>query len=53
MRMRHVRPLTEDEWDKVVAALKRGPTPEQVKAMERAKECTRHLFPAQRRDDTE
>lgn len=26
-----------------MAALKRGPTPEQVKAMERAMELTRHL----------
>ena len=50
MRMRHVRPLTEEEWNKVVAALRRGPTPEQVKAMEVAKERTRHLFPAQEDD---
>ena len=50
MRLRHARPLTEEEWDKVVAALKRGPTPEQVRAMKRAKERTAHLFPEQRED---
>ena len=43
MRLRHARSLTEEEWIKVVKALRRGPTPEQVRAMERAKECTRHL----------
>lgn len=35
MTLRYVRPLDEESWNKVVAALKRGPTPEQVKAKER------------------
>ena len=33
--LRYVRPLDEESWNRVVAALKRGPTPEQVKAKER------------------
>ena len=45
MRMRYVRSLTEEEWDTVTAALRRGPTPEQVEAMRVAKERTDHLFP--------
>lgn len=45
MRMRHVRSLTEEEWDTVTAALRRGPTPEQVEALRVAKERTGHLFP--------
>ena len=45
MRLRYARPLTEEEWNRVVAALKRGPTPEQVRVMKRARERTAHLFP--------
>ena len=30
MTRRYVRPLDEETWNKLVAALKRGPTPEQV-----------------------
>lgn len=45
MRMRYVRSLTEEEWEKVTAALRRGPTPEQVEAMRVAKERTDHMFP--------
>ena len=52
MRMRYVRSLTEAEWDKVVTALKRGPTPEQVEAMRVAKERTDHLFPNRGEDRT-
>lgn len=43
MVLRHVRPLPPEAWDDFVAALKRGPTPEQVRAMERAMELTRHM----------
>ena len=50
MRMRYVRSLTEEEWDRVVAALKRGPTPEQVEALRVAKERTAHLFPCRCKD---
>ena len=50
MRLRFARPLTEDEWNRVVAALKRGPSPEQVRAMKRARERTAHLFPEGRED---
>ena len=28
-----IRPLTPEEWDNFVAALRRGPTPEQVRAV--------------------
>ena len=52
MRMRYVRPLTEEQWNEVVAALKRGPTPEQVEAMRIAKERTAHLFPNRGEDRT-
>ena len=50
MRMRYVRSLTEEEWDKVVAALERGPTPEQVEALRVAKERTDHLLPCRCKD---
>ena len=30
MPLRYMRPLDEETWNKLVAALKRGPTPEQV-----------------------
>ena len=33
-----IRPLTEEEWENFVAALRRGPTPRQVEAVKRAKE---------------
>ena len=35
MTRRYVRPLDEEAWNKLVAALKRGPTPEQVKIRKR------------------
>ena len=53
MRMRYVGPLTEEQWNEVVAALKRGPTPEQVEALRIAKERTAHLFPNRDKDRTE
>ena len=43
MVLRHVRPLPPEAWEDFVAALERGPTPEQVRAMERAMELTRHM----------
>lgn len=43
MVVRHVRPLPPEVWDSFVAALRRGPTEEQVRAMERAMELTRHM----------
>lgn len=43
MVLRYVRPLDEESWNRVVAALKRGPTPEQVKAKERLLEITQHV----------
>ena len=33
-----IEPLPPDVWDEFVAALKRGPTPEQARAVERAME---------------
>ena len=33
-----IRPLTREEWEHLVAALRRGPSPEQVEAVKRAKE---------------
>ena len=38
-----IRPLTQEEWDNFVAALRRGPTPEQVRAVERALEIARNI----------
>lgn len=38
-----IRPLRPDEWDAFVAALKRGPSPKQVQAVERALELARHI----------
>ena len=38
-----IRPLTQEEWDNFVAALRRGPTPKQVRAVERAKEIARNI----------
>ena len=35
MPLRYMRPLDEESWNKLVAALKRGPTPEQVEIQKR------------------
>lgn len=43
MVLRHVRPLPPEAWEDFVAALERGPTPEQVRAMERAMDITRYM----------
>ena len=38
-----IRPLPPDVWDEFMAALKRGPSPKQVRAMERALELARRI----------
>ena len=38
-----IRPLHPDVWDEFMAALKRGPSPKQVQAVERALELARHI----------
>lgn len=43
MTLRYVRPLDDESWNRVVAALKRGPTPDQVKAKERLLEIARQI----------
>lgn len=50
MALRHVRPLPREAWDDFVAALKRGPTPEQVRVMERAEELTGHMVRSRNED---
>ena len=45
----HVPPLSQEAWEDFVEALKRGPTPEQVRAMERAMDLTLHMV--QSRDE--
>lgn len=36
-----IRPLPPDVWDEFMATLRRGPTPEQVRAVEKALELAR------------
>ena len=38
-----IPPLHPEAWDEFMAALRRGPTPEQVQAVERAMELARHI----------
>ena len=38
-----IRPLTPEEWDNFVETLRRGPTPRQVRAVERALEIARNI----------
>lgn len=38
-----IPPLPHDVWMEFVAALRRGPTPEQVRAVERAEEIARDI----------
>ena len=42
--LRHVKPLPPEAWEDFMAALKRGPTPEQVRIKKEAIERTRHMF---------
>ena len=44
MVLRHVPPLSPEAWEDFMAALKRGPTPEQVRLMEEAKRLTGHMI---------
>ena len=37
-----IRPLSQAEWDELVAALRRGPTPLQVRIAEEARELVRN-----------
>ena len=53
MVLRHVKPLPPEAWEDFMAALERGPTPEQVRAKERAIELTRHMFPPEDGDRRE
>lgn len=41
MVLRGIRPLSPVEWDELVAALRRGPTPLQVRIAEEARELVR------------
>ena len=50
MVLRYVKPLPPEAWEDFMAALKRGPTPEQVRIKERAIELTRHMFPPEDED---
>ena len=43
MVLRYVRPLPPEAWKDFLAALERGPTPEQVRFMEEAKKLTLHM----------
>ena len=43
MVVRGIGPLEPEEWDAFVAALKRGPAPEQVRAVERALEIAKTI----------
>lgn len=44
MVLRHVPPLSPEAWEDFMAALKRGPTPEQVRFMEEAERLTGHMI---------
>ena len=44
MVLRHVPPLSPEAWEDFMAALKRGPTPEQVKFREAAERLTGHMI---------
>ena len=43
MVLRYVRPLPPEAWKDFLAALERGPTPEQVRFMAEAKKLTLHM----------
>ena len=48
--LRHIKPLSPEAWEDFMAALKRGPTPEQVRIKKEAIERTRHMVLAETRD---
>ena len=43
MTLRRVSPLKHEDWVALVADLKKGPSPEQVRAVKDALEKTKHL----------
>lgn len=43
MALRHVRPLSHEDWVAFLEDLERGPTPEQTKAIHDAMEKAKHL----------
>lgn len=43
MPLRYMRPLDEESWNRVVAALKRGPTPKQVEMKKRLLEIASEI----------
>ena len=43
MARQPIRTFPPEVWDEFVAALKRGPTPEQIRAIERAEEIARGI----------
>ena len=43
MVIRRVSPLKHEDWVALVAELKKGPSPEQVRAVKDALEKTKHL----------
>lgn len=53
MVLRHIPPLSPEAWEDFMAALKRGPTPEQVKFMEEAERLTGHMIRSNHEDPKE
>ena len=43
MALRRASPLEHEDWVALVAELKKGPSPEQVRAVREALEKTKHL----------
>ena len=41
--MREVKPLGDRQWEMVVEQLKKGPTPEMIRGVERALERAKHI----------
>ena len=44
MPLRHVRPLSHEDWVAFLEGLERGPTPEQTKAIHDAMETAKHVM---------
>lgn len=43
MALRHVSPLSHEDWEALVADLKKGPSPRHAKAVQDAIDQTKHL----------
>lgn len=43
MALRHVSPLSHEDWVALLEDLRKGPSPEQARAVEDAIEKTKHL----------